>query len=323
MHALENRESERKNSMKLAFVYAGQGSQHIGMGRDLYAKFPVFREIFDEAGERIVSLCFDGTEEELAKTSNTQPAMVAFAAGLTALLYAEGIRPKMAAGLSLGEYSALYAAGALDVKTVISLAAFRGRAMETAVQGLSCSMQAILGLDREKLQAACDAAAELGTVQIANYNCPGQLVIAGEVAAVEKAAEDALALGAKRTVPLKVSGPFHTSLMAPAGAALEERFRSISFSPLAFPVVFNATARPLEDGATVAQMLVRQVQSSVYFEDTVRYMEASGIDTIVEIGPGKTLSGFIRKTTKNIQTYAVEDAESLSAVVAALKGEAK
>lgn len=308
--------------MRIAFVYAGQGSQHIGMGRDFYEKSPVFRDIFDLAGERIVSLCFDGTEEELAKTSNTQPAMVAFAAGVTALLYAEGIRPEMAAGLSLGEYSALYAAGALDAETVIPLAAFRGHAMETAVQGISCGMQAILGLEREKLQAACDAASGLGVVQIANYNCPGQLVIAGEAAAVEKAAKDALALGAKRAVPLKVSGPFHTSLMAPAGAALEEKFREVAFSPLVFPVVFNATARPLEEGATIPQMLVRQVQSSVFFEDTIRYMEASGVDTIVEIGPGKTLSGFIRKTSKNIKTYAVEDADSLRSTVAALKGEA-
>ena len=308
--------------MKIAFVYAGQGSQHVGMGRDLYEAFPAFRQVFDKAGERIVSLCFDGTEEELAKTSNTQPAMVAFAAGVTELLYAEGIRPEMAAGLSLGEYSALYAAGVFDAETVISLAAFRGSAMETAVQGLSCGMQAILGLERERLQAACDAAAELGVVQIANYNCPGQLVIAGEAAAVEKAAQDALALGAKRAVPHKVSGPFHTSLMAPAGKALEEKFLETAFSPMEFPVIFNATARPLEDGATIPQMLVRQVQSSVFFEDTVRYMEAAGIDTVIEIGPGKTLSGFIRKTTKNIKTYAVESAESLSAVAAALKGEA-
>lgn len=307
--------------MKLAFVYAGQGSQHIGMGRDLYEKYPAFAEIFDLAEIDLKKLCFDGTEEELAKTSNTQPAMVAFAAGVTTLLYSAGIRPEMAAGLSLGEYSALHAAGVFDAATVISLAAFRGRAMESAVVGLPCGMQAILGLDREKLQEACNEASALGTVQIANYNCPGQLVIAGEAAAVEKAGELALSFGAKRAVPLKVSGPFHTSLMAPAGDKLKEKFSQISFGEMNFPIVFNATGKGLEDGYSVADMLVKQVQSSVYFEDSIKYMVAAGIDTVIEIGPGKTLSGFIRKTDKTIKTYAVEDAESLESVISALKGE--
>lgn len=306
--------------MRIAFVYAGQGSQHIGMGRDLYEQYPAFQKVYNNAPLNLPALCFHGTEEDLAKTSNTQPAMVAFAAGVTDLLYAEGIVPEMAAGLSLGEYSALYAAGVFDSETVISLAAFRGRAMEEAVKNLDCGMSAVLGLDREKLESACDAAKECGLVQIANYNCPGQLVIAGEKAAVDKAGQAALEAGAKRVLPLKVSGPFHTSLMAPAGEALRTRFESVSFGEMNFPILFNATAKPLEPGKTVAEMLIRQVQSSVYFEDTVRYMEAAGIDTVVEIGPGKVLSGFIRKTTKNIKTYAVEDAASLTAAVSALKG---
>lgn len=309
--------------MNIAFVYAGQGSQKVGMGKDLYENYPTYAKIIDsaEVDFDLKELSFGGNEEKLAVTSYTQPCMVAFAAGVTALLYENGIMPKMAAGLSLGEYSALHAAGVLDAKTVISLTAFRGKAMDTAIKDIPCGMIAVLGLERDKLQAACDKASALGTVSIANYNCPGQLVIAGEATAVEKAGELALEAGAKRCVPLKVSGPFHTSLMSPAGDALAQKFNDIEFGEMSFPVIFNCTAQPLQEGVTIPEMLVKQVQSSVYFEDTIRYFEQNGIDTIVEIGPGKTLSGFIKKTAKSIKTYAIEDTDSLNAVITALKGE--
>ena len=309
--------------MKLAFLYAGQGNQHVGMGMDLYEQYPEFRRFYDTpaAGFSIKELIQNGPEEVLGETRHTQPCMVAFCSGITALLEQEGIFPQMAAGLSLGEYSALTAAGVFDPDTAIALTAFRGKAMETAVGDLPCGMAAILNLDRDTLQKACDEASFLGIVEIANYNCPGQLVIAGEAEAVKKAGELALAAGARRCIPLHLPGPFHSSLMSPAGDALADYFKKISFGEMRFPVIFNTTAKSLQPGETIPALLEKQVQSSIYFEDSVRYMEQLGIDTAVEIGPGKVLSGFVKKTTKAIKTYAVEDAESLRAVIDALKGE--
>lgn len=308
--------------MKLAFLYAGQGAQHVGMGRDFYEQFPLFREVFDAAPVDfdLKKLCFEGPEERLSDTRYTQPCMVAFAAGVTGLLYQAGIRPAMAAGLSLGEYSALTAAGVFDPKTAIELAAFRGKAMAEAVAGRPCGMAAVLHLEREKLQAACDAASGLGVAEIANYNCPGQLVIAGDAAAVEKAGELAREAGARRVVPLKVSGPFHTSLMAPAGDALREKFRTVSFRPMSFPVLFNCKGDVLGAGDTIPGLLERQVQSSVYLEDTIRRMAEHGVDIFVEIGPGKALSGFVRKTVKDVAAYSIDTVEDLNGVLAALKG---
>ena len=311
--------------MKLAFVYAGQGSQHVGMGKDFYQEFTLFAQVFDHAPVDfdLKKLCFEGPEEQLSQTRYTQPCMAAFAVGVTDLLYQEGIRPQLAAGLSLGEYSALYAAGVFSRGTVISTVALRGRAMEEAAAGLDCGMTAVLGLDREKLQQACNGAAELGVVQICNYNCPGQLVIGGEKAAVDRAGELAKELGAKRCMPLKVSGPFHTRLMAPAGDVLAAHFKTISFAPMELPVYFNCKGGPMEEGDTIPALLERQVQSSVYWEDTIRAMEAAGVDTVVEIGPGKALSGFFKKTAPGIKTYHIDTAADFRDVVSALKGESK
>ena len=210
--------------MSLAFLYAGQGSQHPGMGADLYEAHPAFRAVLDAAGVDfdLKTTMFTDPDGVLNLTEYTQPCMVAFAAGMTALLAERGIVPDYAAGLSLGEYSALQCAGVFTAPQAISLAAFRGKAMAAAAAGRPCGMTAVLGLDREKLQEACRQAAGAGVVEIANYNCPGQLVIGGEQAAVDKAAALAKELGAKRCLPLKVSGPFHTSLLAPAGDALRE-----------------------------------------------------------------------------------------------------
>lgn len=308
--------------MKLAFLYAGQGTQHVGMGRDLYETYPAYRAVLDGAdpGFDLKKLSFDGPEDRLSDTRYTQPCMVAFAAGVTALLYARGLRPDVAAGLSLGEYSALCAAGVLDAPAAIALVAFRGKVMAEAVQGRPSGMSAVLFLGRDELQACCGEAASLGVCEISNYNCPGQLVIGGDAAAVTRAGELALAAGAKRVMPLNVSGPFHTSLMAPAGDALRERFRSVTFSPMRFPVYFNCKGGPMEAGDTIPALLEQQVQSSVYLDDTIRRMEAEGVDTIVEIGPGKALTGFVKKISKAIKTYTIETAEDLETVIAALKG---
>lgn len=309
--------------MNLAFVYAGQGSQYAGMGQDFYRESSAFRQVIDslDVDFDLKKVSFEGPEEVLTRTEYTQPCMVAFAAGVSAMLAEEGIRPRMAAGLSLGEYSALNAAGVFDAQTAVQLAAFRGRAMENAVKGMACGMTAVLGLEREKLQAACDEAAELGVVEITNYNCPMQLVIAGEQAAVDEAGRLALAMGAKRCMPLKVSGPFHTSLMDSAAEELKREFGGTEFGEMEFPVIFNATARPMGENETLPELLERQVHQSVLFEDTVRYMAAQGIDTIVEIGPGRALSGFIKKTERSIKTYAIENPESFAATVRGLKGQ--
>ena len=309
--------------MKLAFLYAGQGTQHAGMGRDLYEAYPSFRAVMDSAPVDfdLKKLCFEGPEETLSQTQYTQPCMVAFAAGVTAVLYEKGIHPTMAAGLSLGEYSALCAAGVLDPVTAIDLVAFRGKAMAEAVKDRPSAMAAVLMLGREELQKCCDAASHLGVAELANLNCPGQIVISGDAAAVDKAGELAKAAGAKRVLPLKVSGPFHTSLMAPAGDALREKFQSVDFGAMEIPVLFNCLGDLKGEADTIPNLLEQQVQSSVYLEDTIRRLGELGVDTVVEIGPGRTLSGFVKKTVKGIKCYPVETAEELQAAVAALRGE--
>lgn len=308
--------------MSLAFLYAGQGSQHPGMGSDLYEAHPAFRAVLDAAGVDfdLKTTMFTDPDGVLNLTEYTQPCMVAFAAGMTALLAERGIVPDYAAGLSLGEYSALQCAGVFTAPQAISLAAFRGKAMAAAAAGRPCGMTAVLGLDREKLQEACRQAAGAGVVEIANYNCPGQLVIGGEQAAVDKAAALAKELGAKRCLPLKVSGPFHTSLLAPAGDALREKFREIAFGAMRIPVLFNCLGREMGPEDTIPALLEKQVQTSVYMEDTIRRLAELGVDTIVEIGPGKALIGFVKKTAPAIKTYAVETCADLDALSAALKG---
>lgn len=308
--------------MSLAFLYAGQGSQHPGMGADLYEAHPAFRAVLDAAGVDfdLKTTMFTDPDGVLNLTEYTQPCMVAFAAGMTDLLAERGIVPDYAAGLSLGEYSALQCAGVFTAPQAISLAAFRGKAMAAAAAGRPCGMTAVLGLDREKLQEACRQAAGAGVVEIANYNCPGQLVIGGEQAAVDKAAALAKELGAKRCLPLKVSGPFHTSLLAPAGDALREKFRETAFGAMRIPVLFNCLGREMGPEDTIPALLGKQVQTSVYMEDTIRRLAELGVDTIVEIGPGKALIGFVKKTAPAIKTYAVETCADLDALSAALKG---
>ena len=208
----------------------------------------------------------------------------------------------------------MHAAGVFDARTAVRLVAFRGKAMEEAAKGHDSAMMAVLGLDREPLQAACEAAGDLGTVVIANYNCPGQLVLGGDRAAVEKAAALAKERGAKRCMPLKVSGPFHTPLMKPAGEALECYFRSVPFEAPGIPVLFNCLGREKEPGDAISALLVRQVQSSVYMEGTIRRMAALNLDALVEIGPGKALSGFVKKTVPGFPVYAVETVQDVEAL---------
>ena len=301
--------------MKLGFLYAGQGSQHPGMGADLYESFPAFRAVIDQAAGDVdfdlKEVSFTDSQGVLNQTRYTQPCMVAFAAGVTAVLKERGIVPSAAAGLSLGEYSALHAAGVFDAGTAVRLTAFRGMAMEQAARGHDSAMTAVLNLDRAALEDACKEASALGCVVIANYNCPGQMVIGGDRAAVDRAAALAKEKGARRCLPLKVSGPFHTPLMAPAGEALTEYFQTVAFGRPEIPVVFNCLGDTAPEGASIPALLVRQVQSSVRMEDSIRRMAAMDLDAIVEIGPGKALSGFVKKTAPQVPVCAVETAQEI------------
>ena len=310
--------------MKLAVLYAGQGAQHPGMGKEFYEDSPAFRAAFDSAqlGFDLHRVCFEDPDGVLNQTEYTQPCMVAFACGVTAVLAEKGLRPAYTAGLSLGEYSALEAASVFTAKQAIELAAYRGKAMADAADGIDCGMTAVLGLARGQLADCCRQASDLGCVQVCNYNCPGQLVIGGEKAAVDKAAELAKAAGARRCIPLKVSGPFHTRLMAPAGDALAKRFQTEHFGPMRVPVLFNCLGREKAAADSIPALLVKQVQSSVYMEDILRRLGEVGVDHILEVGPGNALSGFVKKTLGTaVACAAVETPAQLDAVLDAWKEE--
>lgn len=306
--------------MKLGILFAGQGSQRVGMGKDFYDEFEDFKDVFDLLSTQQQAIAWEGPASSLSDTRNTQPIMVAFALGVYKCLAKAGLKPAMAAGLSLGEYSALSASGVFDSDTAIRLVKKRAFEMDRAATGIDCKMAAVLNLDRDLLQECCEEASSEGVVSIANYNCPGQIVIAGESAAVEKASELANLKGAKRVIELPVSGPFHTKFMEPAGVALEEIFKEMHMGDMQFPVIFNVSGKQLEDGETIGNMLVHQVSSSVHFEETIKEMLACGVDTIIEIGPGKALSGFVKKTDRSIKIYNIDCAEDMKTVIEDLKG---
>ena len=296
--------------MKLAVLYAGQGAQHPGMGKEFYEESPAFRAAFDSAALDfdLHRVCFEDPDGVLNQTEYTQPCMVAFACGVSAVLAEQGVKPAYVAGLSLGEYSALEAAGVFTAKQAIELAAYRGKAMADAASGIDCGMTAVLNLDRVPLAECCEQASVLGCVQICNYNCPGQLVIGGEKAAVDKAAELA-------------KQAFHTRLMAPAGDALAKRFTAEPFGEMSVPVLFNCLGREKAESDSIPALLVRQVQSSVYMEDTLHRLGELGVDHILEVGPGNALSGFVKKTLPGVTCVSVETPAQLDTVLNAWKEE--
>lgn len=308
---------------KIGFVFAGQGAQYVGMGKDFYDNIKECREIFEEAdkalGFSISKLCFEGSKEDLNRTENTQPAIVTTSISALKALELNGIKAEMAAGLSLGEYSALVYAGVFNFQDAVKLVKKRGRFMQEAVPEGVGTMAAVMGLDRDKVNEACEYGKETGIVEVANYNCPSQIVIAGEIEAVKAACSKAKELGAKRTMLLSVSAPFHTSMLKEAGDRLYKELESIELKDMKVPVMTNVTGGYIESVDAIKGTLRKQVMSSVMWEDIIRNMIKDGVDTFIEIGPGKALSGFIKKIDKNVKIFNVEDMSSLNTVVEALK----
>jgi [acyl-carrier-protein] S-malonyltransferase len=305
--------------MSFAFIFPGQGAQSPGMGRDLAENFPAARAVFDEADEalgfRLSELCFNGPAEDLQLTENTQPAILTASVAALRALEAEGLpRPSFVAGHSLGEYSALVAAGALSLRDAVRTVRMRGRYMQEAVPVGAGAMAAVLGAELDAVRAACEEAREGDEVcSPANLNSAGQIVIAGSAAAVERALPLLKARGAKRAVPLKVSAPFHCALMLPAQARLAADLEKIEFADLAVPLVTNVDAAVIRRGAEARESLVRQVSQPVRWRESVELLTREGVETFVEVGPGRVLSGLVRQTAPEARCLNVEDAATLRA----------
>jgi [acyl-carrier-protein] S-malonyltransferase len=298
---------------KIAFVFPGQGSQSVGMGKDAYEQLDAARQVFDRAdaalGFPLTKLAFEGPEEDLRQTANTQPALLATSIALLEVYKMQGVKPDYVAGHSLGEYSALIAAGVLEFEEAIRLVRARGQFMEQAVPGGQGAMAAVMGAEREPLAALClEVSATVGRVELANINCPGQIVVSGSAEGVAAIARRGKEAGAKRVIPLEVSGPFHSSLMQPAADRLAGVLAEADFRDAAVPVVANVTAQPVTAGTELRQLLVQQVVSPVLWEDTVRCLIGQGVDTFVEIGSGTVLAGLIRKIDKSVQVVSINTA---------------
>jgi len=309
--------------MSIAYIFPGQGSQSPGMGKELADKFPVTRQIFEEAddalGFALSTLCFNGPAEELQLTENTQPAILATSVAVLRAIESEGFpKPDFVAGHSLGEYSALVAAGSLSVTDAVKTVRGRGRYMQKAVPVGTGAMAAILGSDVETVNAACGEAAQGQVCSAANINSPAQIVIAGDAAAIDRAIEILKARGAKRAVKLNVSAPFHCALMKPAQDRLSADLKQSQFNDLQTPLVTNVDAKPIKTGAEARDSLVRQVSQPVRWLQSVEFLSSHGVQTFIEIGPGKVLSGLVRQINRELRCLNVEDESSLRATREAL-----
>ena len=309
--------------MTVAFVFPGQGSQKVGMGRALYDALPESRAVFDEAdgalGFPLSRLCFEGPEDQLQLTANTQPAILTVSVAAARALGARGVKPQWVAGHSLGEYSALVTAGVLSLRDAVVAVRRRGEYMQEAVRVGEGAMAAILALDLGAIAQACREAAQGQVVSPANINSPGQVVIAGHAAAVDRASELCKKAGAKRAIRLPVSAPFHCALMMPAQERLARDLAGLSFTAPAVPLVNNVDAAEVRRADACRDGLVRQVSGTVRWQESVERLVREGVDAFVEVGPGTVLSGLIKKIDKNVRVLSVEDLASLEATAAALQ----
>jgi [acyl-carrier-protein] S-malonyltransferase len=307
----------------IAFVFPGQGAQRVGMGKALADAFSICRDTFDEAdaalGESLSDICFSGPQDRLTLTEYAQPAILATSTAVARLVRARGITPDVAAGHSLGEYSAHVAAGTLSFADALRTVRRRGQYMQEAVPVGEGAMAAILGLDADAVARACAEAAEGQVVAPANLNAPGQVVIAGHTAAVGRAGERAKALGAKRVIPLAVSAPFHCALMKPAEDRLAPELRALDAADPAIPVVANVDAEPKRTASAAIDALVRQVSSPVRWDEVVRRLIENGAKTFIELGPGSVLAGLIKKIDRGATVFSVEDEAGLDALMAGVE----